>query len=290
MMNTYEKMNAAASCQNLTEFGDKLIDFAESVLQEKHPEKFLSLFYRLLTENNLVDFMFHGFTSKNFEPIYICEGKSAVGKLINFTIPDMGKPIETLHKLIVFGQHIKNIYTQPAGKLITKEKVNEIINYLDRNYNFSNKVFKDKKAVIGIIPYSHKEVSSHCLAQFTEREIGLHIFIYHTIADSEFDVQPEYVFFHELGHTLYVRYTGGLDIQEEMKKIFKHYFPKGLEIYSSEQQSDVIADILAMGMMHGSPYENLDPFEPIHQEDKQVFKQIFEEMIKGVKRNADYIR
>jgi len=129
MMNTYEKMNAAACCQNLMEFGDKLIDFAESVLQEKHSAKFLNLFYRLLTENNIVDYMFHGFTNKNFESFYICEEKSAVGKLINFITPDMENPIETLHRLIVFGQHIKDIYTQPVGKLITKEKVKEIINY-----------------------------------------------------------------------------------------------------------------------------------------------------------------
>ena len=134
--------------------------------------------------------------------------------------------------------------------------------------------------MIGIIPYSHKEVSSHCLVQFTERGIELHIFIYHTIADPKFDVQPEYVFFHELGHALYVRCTGGFDIQDEMKKIFKRYFPKGLEIYSAEQQSDVIADILAMGMMYDSPYEKIDPFEHIYQEDKQAFKQLFEEMIR----------
>ena len=280
-MDIYDKPHAAAYCQDLTWFGDKLIDFAESVLTEKNRARLVDLFYQRLMEYNMMDYIWSDFNKDkdNLESYFICEGKSAVGKFINFAVPGRTKPVETLHKLITFGHQIKNSFIQPTGKLITGDKVKEIMNYLDTNYGFSGKVFKDKKAIIGIIPYSHKKFSSECLTCLTTG-IEFHFFLYHTIPDPKFNTTPESVFFHELGHALYTRYAGGFDINYEMKEILKLYFPNSLEICSPEQQLEIIADILSMGMMYGSPYEKLDPFKAIRIEDKQVFKELFEEIIK----------
>ena len=67
------------------------------------------------------------------------------------------------------------------------------------------------------------------------------------------------------------------------RKILKKLKNTGFSYISdadSYSQKEALADILAMGIMYNSPYENCDPFKEIPKEDKKIFNELVKEMLK----------
>lgn len=229
----------------------------------------------------MTDYIWEDFPEKTPERYCIYEGRLAAGKLIVCALPPKGKPTETLKSLIEFGHRLRDTFSIPKGKFISRKTVNHILSHLDSEYEFSSKVFKDKKAIIALLPYSHKFFSGECLAKIGGG-VELHIFLYHTIPEDGFDITPEWVFFHELGRALFVRYAGGFEIPYIFKEILKRNFPSALENCSQSDLLAICSDILAMGMMLGSLFEKFDLFKKIHPDDKRIFKALFEGIIKNL--------
>lgn len=277
-MDLYEKLNDTVYCKNLLQFGDKLTDFPESVLKEKNRAKYVDLFYQRMMEYHLTDYIWDDFPEKTPERYHVVEGGSASGKYLAFAVPPQGKPVETLRRLNEFGQSIREDFSEHGGKQISRKHVDEILSYLEQKFEFSGKVFCDKKALICIIPYSHKEFNSECLIRITEG-IEQHIFLYKTIDRDGSGVTPEFVFFHELGHALAVRYAKGFEVPAEIAAVLNRCFPKLLTQASPDEIQDVIADILSIGMLFNSPYEKYDPFTAIREKDKELFHQFVKQML-----------
>jgi len=72
---------------------------------------------------------------------------------------------------------------------------------------------------------------------------------------------PEAVFFHELGHALNARFTGSIDNLPAslLKYLSELCLPKMLSL-PAYKQIEVFTDVLGMGMMYESPFEEYDPF------------------------------
>ncbi|MDI3311212.1 MAG: hypothetical protein QJR05_07265 [Thermoanaerobacterium sp.] len=279
-MNIYDKINAIINCNDLLTCGDLLIDFAESALLEKNKATIIKYFYERLRYYTLFDYVFDNVINDSNSQYSIYEGSNAVGKYIVLTIPEQGSPVKTLKSIKTFGNEILSDFKKPIGKGITKVKIEEIMHYLDEKYSFSNKVFANRKAMFIILNYSHKKYNSQCLVMNYDTGVVQHLFLYNMKSNSKNTPTPEAVFFHELGHALHARYMGNIKIMpEKIIQFLKELCMPTIDLLEANQQREVFADILSVGMMYDSPFSKYDPFSYIHKNDKEVFKMLVEKML-----------
>jgi len=138
-MNIYDKINAVINCDDLLTWGELLIDFAESALKEKNRAKIVKFFYQQLQYFGLLDYVFDSIINKNDSQYLIYEGIDAVRKYVALTIPKQDTPVKTLKSIKTYGNQILSDFKKPVGKRITKEKIEEIMHYLDEKFSFSKK-------------------------------------------------------------------------------------------------------------------------------------------------------
>ena len=278
-MDIYEKLNKTVSCHDLFEFSDALADFSECALREKNKATLVKLFYERLAENTLIDYAVDDIINSDGQNYIIYDNKKAIGKYIAFAKPQQTTPVKTLKDLIVFSREIRTCFTTPVGKSLTKNKVIQIMNFLDAKYNFSKKVFSSHKAIFALVGYSHKKYNSECLIIKSDTEVFQHLFLYH-MNGSDHKITPEAVLFHELGHTLHAKYAGGIEtVPQNILDLLKNLCMPTIDTLTAASQSEVFADILSVGMMFNSPFENFDPFDYMHKDDKKAFNQLFEKLL-----------
>jgi hypothetical protein len=216
----------------------------------------------------------------NNTPYYICEKSEAIGMYILFAIGAGHPPVKTIGNIKQAANHILANYTEPVGEIISKATVSEIMERLDSKYSFSEKVFRRDNIIFAIIPHSHREFSSECMIADTNVPV---VCLYHM---SERGVRqkanPIAVFFHELGHVLHIRYFGGpFRVPDYVLNLLSDLcFPTIKEVTKSEQ-NEIFADVLSIGLMQGTGYEEYDLFKEFHPDDKQVFKTIVEKLIQN---------
>lgn len=282
-MNIYDKINSIINCDDLLTWGELLIDFAESALKEKNRGKIVKFFYQQLQYFGLLDYVVDSIIDNNHSQYFIYEGKNAVRKYVVLTIPKQDTPVKTLKSIKTYGNQILLDFKKPVGKGITKEKIEEIMHYLDEKFSFSKKVFANRKAMFILLNYSHREYNSECLIMNYDTEIIQHFFLYSMKPDSEDTLTPEAVFFHELGHALHARYTRNVKIVPEKIILFlKELCMPKIDLLEPEQQREVFADVLSMGIMYDSPFSEYDPFVKIHEADKKVFRILVEKILDSI--------
>ena len=92
---------------------------------------------------------------------------------------------------------------------------------------------------------------------------------------------PIVVFFHELGHSLYFAYEKEEGVfPKEILAYLKNLAPD-LVNCTYDEQCEVIADTLAMGMMKDSPFEEYDIY-PLHPKMKEFFSKLVDFMIADI--------
>lgn len=280
-MSIYEILNDTIynSGDDLCLCGMKLISFADVALKEKNRDTIVRHFYK-----RLLEFAGPYYAFGNNDHYEIFEGTIAVLLFLLVCLPKQQSPVKTLKAIKVFGEHILDIYIKPSSIQINKKKVEQIMFYLDKNYNFSGKVFKDKKAMFLILNNSHIKYNSECLIGLDqEGKVNLHLFLYHMNPYNPEMPMPETVLFHELGHAVHARLTGGispvpikvLDFLEEL------CFPR-IKSLNESQQCEVFADIISTGMIYKSPFSKYDPFPQILENDKKTFSLLFEKIINSL--------
>ena len=84
---------------------------------------------------------------------------------------------------------------------------------MNHEYRFTELVFGGKKAMICLLDYSHTGYDSEFLTMADEDGMSHHMIMFHM--NNCTNVNPEAVFFHELGHALHARYTGNLNLIPE---------------------------------------------------------------------------
>ena len=102
----------------------------------------------------------------------------------------------------------------------------------------------------------------------------------------EKNIDPIYIFFYEIGHYIHACVTKGeMNIDKKiMDKLNQKGFPKKKK--SKEYlRKENFTNILAIGIMYDSPYENHDPFTNILKEDKAVYSELVKNIINNFKNN-----
>lgn len=182
-----------------------------------------------------------------------------------------------LNHMIFIGNNItENFIEQSNSNILTLEKMNEILNFLYENYKKFHEFCPFECSFINYVNKSYNSLSYY-FGKFNPEDYGYNFFFFNV----KNDISPIYVFLHEIGHYIHINITKGkLNINKKiLEKIKKTGFSKFASA-NNDIQKEVFADILAMGIMCDSPYEEYDPFVDITKEDKKEFKKLVSEILK----------
>lgn len=274
-MDIYKKIDNIVFSTDLLDCAYHLLDFAEASLKEKNRIKIVNYFYQRAVSYEAYALM-GTLLDLDKTKYYIFSGNQAVRKYLFLMLPKKDTPVKTLQNIRVFADDLIHTFTAPAGYHIDPEKVAKIMEYLDEKYSFSEKVFSDGAAFFLVFNVSSRDVDSHCVITGKEPKIIPYFLLYSNREVSK-HISPEAVLFHELGHAIHARFTGHLDIiPEEILLFLKDLcFPDILSLSTSELCEN-FANILSIGLMHDSPFDEFDHFDYIHPDDKKMFKKLVE--------------
>jgi hypothetical protein len=277
-MDIHELLLELISYNDILSYGNKLIEFSDLVKCETRKATIIKAFYEQMCSFALVDYSF-GLSDPQY---VILQGYRALAFYSFLRIPPYSSPVKSLNAIRSFGQQIISNFTEPKGKVIEENKIIAIMDYLDKEYNFSSKVFSDRKAAFLILNNSNIEFNSECFVGLTDKEVIQHLFLYHMKDDS---VAPEGVFFHELGHALHARIARSADTVPSniIKLLDETNFP-GYKSFSKIEQSEILADVLCMGLMYNSPFMEYDPFKEIDNVGKEFFNLLTRKLLSSINR------
>jgi hypothetical protein len=274
-------MDSLIQGTDLLYIGRQLIKFADSVYEEKNRATIVNHFYEQLYQWAFHEYVFGDFLENEKSNYFICNETNAARMCVALILPKKTSTVKSIIRIKTLGEFILSHYTKPVGKCISEESLRNILQYLDKEYLFTSKVFSNRKAVFIRLKNSHKEYNSECLTTEGGNGISNHFFLYHMKEKEAFS--PEEVLFHELGHALHVQCYGDIsrvpnDIIEKLNDLC---FPD-LKQLDPAEQCELFADVLGLGLMYQTPFEEIDLYKEIHINDKKEFKMLAEKIIKSI--------
>lgn len=263
---------------NLITAGERLIRFADAAMQEKNRKAPLNFLQSGMFSyfNHILDVFVKPKERRSYD---FASGYSASGIYLATLLSSVWtSPVKTLNGIREIGGMLSGLYCEPVGEAISEEEIEAILNYLDSEYDAKKAILAEHDAIF-LFPCSHREYNSECLAlQNPETgKLRVKLLMYHMNGNGvEEGVDPRYVFCHELGHALHAKYINSavVEVPDELFYALEVFYPSIRDL-DKKTQNDILADVFAMGMMHGSPFADADPFRQIPSESKAVFRDIF---------------
>lgn len=261
-----------------------MIDFVNLTRTKKNRTPFLNDFYERNMQTGFMDYVWKiwGFTSKKKkEKFLIYSDFEAVDKYFYFSLNKVReKPLKTLENIEKFATHIlEDFNIEKKDNIINSKKIKEIMEYLDNQYNFIEKIYKDFIPTFSILNFENPTSNSSTDISIDDKgNLKYHYIIFNV---KNKNISPVYVFLHEIGHTIHFATTKNgdyipEDILDELKET-GFYKINSADTYT---KCEVLADILAMGIMYNSPYADCDPFVEISEKDKIIFNKIIKKLFK----------
>ena len=278
-------MNFHSKAADIFAYADDLIEFSEAVRKENKRNQILKHFYEQIYRMGFLEFRFSEFLSKSDNLYFVCDGKQAIDTYISIILPPQTSPIKTIDTLHELGMRLKNTFIPARGQHISKEEIHQCLQYLDKEYDFIQKVFAGRKPIFMILEASHLAFNSQCIIEQCSEKGQLDFyFVLCSMNNNDPKVNHIYVFFHELGHALH--YTiemkwGNKSTKNLVDFLGELYFPDIIHL-TQQQQAEFIADVFAIGFMYESPFAEYDIFDFIEDEDKEVFSQLIEKYLNSL--------
>jgi len=274
---TYEKMDSAIEFDDLIDCGHKLVEFADAAVVVKNKHTIVNQFFENLLYTVMIPYVFDRPDEAHY---YLCEKKEAIGMYVYFMIGGKQTPVKSLKKIKQVGEHIIANYTTPIGDIIPKETILEIMECLDAKFSFSKKIMNARLVPIiyAIIPYSNREFNSQCVVT-KENTIPI-VFLYHMRTDDVESANPIAVFFHELGHMLHTRYTKNPHwIPDEILDILRDTCFPTIKEASIYDQCEIFADVLSVGLMQDTKFEEYSLFKCFQADEKKIFEMLVKKLL-----------
>lgn len=278
-MGTYEKLERLVNSKDLLKFGDYLVEFAESAPNEDASQAFLEKLYERSAQR------FRDSTVAAYwenKPYVILEKGAAVSSYCSLVLPPPTNSAETLNSIQKVGLEHRQLYTQPLGISLSKNRLVKILKYLDKQHGFSDMVFKPVPPLFLLLDYSHSARGSELIINECEGTHSFYFLLYHLPESHIGETNPEAVFFHELGHAVHAKFTGNNNVaQAEILEFLNKNGFWEIEKASPDEVREIIADVLAIGMMFDSPYEKyISPkYHRISNDHMLAFHHLFQVML-----------
>lgn len=279
-MDVYDAINNVVHSKDILTYARNINKFCDIALQEKNKKTIVKVFYERVRENGLIGYISF-FDTDKYE---IFEGPEAVRAFMAVSVPVPTSPVKYLKSLKEFSHGIEEEYCKPVGKHISKKSLLSILKYLDKKYDFCSKIFCDKKAMFLILNVGDRDRDSDCMIYINDDKAIIHFFLYCMTEQTQKEMSPEAVLFHELGHAMHARAFKDISYVPSLylEVLNKTCFP-GISNETAENQNEIFADVLSIGMMYQSPFEKYDPFHKIAKSDKELFQKIFEKVLNSIK-------
>ena len=277
----YSIIHTLFDSPDLENYGQILINFSNATYENKNRTTILNHFYEQLLYWSISKLHFLNLKDGNKINYLICDGIRASMFYLYLFAPKKTSTVKTLNKINAYGKSLLEKFKKPIGKRISEDTINNVLQFLDEKYSFSSKVFSKSEAVFLLLHNTHKTFNSECLSINDNEHNRNLFFLYHMKKKN--GISPEAVFFHELGHAIHAQYSG--DVKKVPDNVIdileKLCFPKIREC-DNEEQSELFADVLSVGLMFQTPFEKYDSYKTIHNDDKKVFKAIMENIIENM--------
>lgn len=261
MKNIYNLIDDIMLSEDLIECGGNMIVFAEQAMREKNRAKITQEYKRCLSIGN-ARYLPMPFDKPDY---YYISGSDAVNHYIALeTNPDLS-PVKLIQSIAVLGQSLLDNHLARSDKYVSEGTAREIIDYLNREYEFTQRVYGEHVPTIVINHNSHKTLNGF-QPILKSGESSAYIFLYHLMHGVSYS--PEYVLLHEFGHVVQTRYGSGNRPPDSFNDILSD---KGRKL-SDQELCECFADTFAIAVMCDSPFTQYDPFNDIPLEIKQLNK------------------
>jgi hypothetical protein len=266
-------MYSAIISEDLIHSGHQLIKFADAVYKEKNRGTLIKFFYEQLNQWAFSS-VFGSLIGGNKNNYFICEEKDSVKLFLGLRAPKQTSTVKSINEIRAFGEFILSNYINPVGECISESSLKEILHYLDEEYNFSAKIFSNRKSYFIRINNSNKEYNSECLTAKDKdgSNIVNHFFLYHM--KEKKSISPEAVLFHELGHAVHFKVFGNTDcLPDSIIELLQDICFPEIKTLDNSIQNELFADVFSIGLMYKSPYEKYDVYkENISKTQKEALK------------------
>lgn len=272
--------------RDILEFANKLeelLDFADGLSESKLKKIYLEKFYSAVGM-----FSYTAICSEGEKKYTILTDDKAVLEYVNVTLPEYTSPVKTIKAWRSYVDELRDTFVDPSGEVLRSSDICNIMDYLVKKYNFDKLVNPDMRPVFSILNntniYKNNECAGIKMVKGTRNEYFLYNLNEKALAvDLQVRKNPIAIFFHELGHSLYYAYEKEEGVfPKEILDYLKELAPD-LADCTYEEQCEVIADTLAMGMMKNSPFEEYDIF-PFHPKMKESFSKLVDIIIAGISK------
>lgn len=266
-----------AFANKLEELLDYLSGLSESKLKKIYIEKFFSA---------VGMFSYTARCNEEREKYIILRDDKAVLEYVNITLPEPTSPVKTIKVWRKYIDELRDIFTSPSGNVISANDICEIMDYLERKYDYVRLVNPDVRPTYSILNNTNVYKNNECAGIKTMLGTRNEYFLYNLNEKAlgvNLDIQknPIAIFFHELGHSLYYAYEREEGVfPVEIIDYLKDLAPD-LGDCTYDEQCEIIADTLAMGMMKGSPFEKYD-FFPLHPKMKECFSKLVDIIVADI--------
>ena len=202
----------------------------------------------------------------------VISGGAAASAYAVTVLPPYISPVKSLKALQTAGSLLESWLQPGSGVFITAEQVNTILDFVESEFGLFSKVLAGYDPVFALVDCCHSEFNSEIVLLHNASGRGiLRHFVFNIKPDAIEEVTPEYVFFHELGHAMQIEHDETLEAFPEsaVETLLANGFPgfRSIPLYN---QQEIFADMMSVGLMFHSPYQELNPFtrllEPQHQE------------------------
>jgi len=277
--NAYEILNSLVFCPDLLECGQKIIDFSNVAYKEKNRNTIVDHFYEQLYQWAFCHYMFN---NRDIGEYIICKENNVVNMFLAIRMPKKKSAVKTIMEIKAFGEFIISNYRKPVGECISEKSLENVLTFLEKEYLYCSKIFSNNNAIFMIIHNTHKIYNSECTVGVKDNNISNYFFLYHM--KEKKSISPETVLFHELGHAIHTKAFGDISIIPENIIDILHNigFPKIKEL-NIENQREIFADVLSVGLMFKSPFSKYDIYNEIDPKVKELFNELALLLLENIK-------
>lgn len=267
-MTIYEIMNSVVHCDDIEISMNYLLELINIIDKERYSSKLLDDFYERIW-SPLVRVKIDP-TEINGKKYCIETGNIALSLFIAFTIPRKKRPKQTLKELQEYAYNNLDIFSREENSSSSEKKINEVMTYLDARYDFSDRVLQNTqyKSAFLLLDINSKKNISEYLAQYWTGELNFQFFLYN-LDKKKTNLVAEV--FYVLALAIIMRYkTKNGKMSDEFIDMFNNVYKPSLRTLAENEQTNIMAELIAVGLMYDSPFQEYDLHYFLDEEVKKV--------------------